>query len=270
LTFIGRLKPVLLNSLVAFHSASIRTLKNPKTRMNGPRQRSLRCETTNVLRRFVALFLISPGIVVLIGHQAMMAQTQTAKPGNWISLFDGKSLAAWHVTEFGGQGAVMARDGNLVLGMGSPLTGVTYAGGLQLPSFDYEIRLEARRVDGTDFFCGLTFPYGDSHCTLVIGGWGGGLIGLSSLADLDASENETTSYRSFKTNQWVDIRLQVRDGHIDAWIDDKQCVACAVRERKVNTRPEVIRSKPLGVASYQTRAELRSLRLRRLSPKRGD
>ena len=37
---------------------------------------------------------------------------------------------------------------------------------------DYELRLEAKRVEGGDFFCGLTFPVGKEYCTLILGGWG--------------------------------------------------------------------------------------------------
>jgi len=46
-------------------------------------------------------------------------------PGEgWQSLFDGKSLDGWSVTEFAGHGEVAVRDGQLVLGMGAILTGV--------------------------------------------------------------------------------------------------------------------------------------------------
>ena len=57
---------------------------------------------------------------------------------------------------------------------------------------DYEVTLEAMRVDGNDFFCGMTFPAGKDPCTLIVGGWGGTVVGLSSINGMDASENETT------------------------------------------------------------------------------
>ena len=77
-----------------------------------------------------------------------------------------------------------------MLDFGSSMTGVTYQG-KDLPRTDYEIRLEAQRIDGTDFFCGLTFPVHDAHLSLIVGGWGGSLVGLSSLDGKDASRNET-------------------------------------------------------------------------------
>ena len=57
---------------------------------------------------------------------------------------------------------------------------------------------ETHGMQGGDFFCGLTFPYGDASCTFVVGGWGGGLVGLSSINGDDASENETRTTISWE------------------------------------------------------------------------
>lgn len=62
-----------------------------------------------------------------------------------------------------------------------------------MPVMNYELSLEAMRVDGSDFFCGLTFPVGSNFCSFIVGGWGGGVVGLSSLNSEDASQNETTN-----------------------------------------------------------------------------
>ena len=179
-------------------------------------------------------------------------------------LFDGKTLAGWKSTEFGGEGEVKVADGAIVLGTGSDLTGVTYAG--ELPKVDYELRLDAKRVDGADFFCGLTFPVRDEHCSLIVGGWGGGVVGLSSLNGFDASENPTTTYREFKNGQWYAIRLRVTGQRITAWIDDKEILDADTRDVKLSTRIEVEASKPLGIASWRTTAALKNLRLRPLPP----
>src|SRR5262245_26084250 len=72
------------------------------------------------------------------------------KEEKWNSLFDGKSLDGWKITDFGGQGDVEALDGRLVIETGSPTSGVTYAK-KDFPKVDYEIRLEAMRVKGDDF-----------------------------------------------------------------------------------------------------------------------
>jgi len=190
----------------------------------------------------------------------------TARKASWRSLFDGKTLKGWTSTEFGGEGDVEIEDGQIILRAGAVLTGITYSDEAELPKMDYEIRLEAQRVGGNDFFCGLTVPYADSHFSLIIGGWGGGLVGISSLNSNDASENETSSYHAFKAGKWYRIRLEVRKRKIQAWIDDERVVNCQVRDRKLSTRPEVDLCKPLGFASYQTTAALRAIELRRLEP----
>ena len=132
-----------------------------------------------------------------------------ARAAKWKPLFDGKTLAGWKVTEFGGQGEVVVEDGSIVLGMGSSLTGITYEK-KDFPKCDYEIQLEARRLDGVDFFSTLTFPVQDSFCSLVVGGWAGAVVGLSCIDHADASQNETTRYMKFNKGQWYRIRVEVR------------------------------------------------------------
>src|SRR5262245_33311306 len=88
----------------------------------------------------------------------------------WKPLFDGKTLQGWRETPFPRRGEVSLSGSSVILGNGRPFTGITWTG--EFPRTGYEIRLEARRVKGGDFFASLTFPVGDSHCTWVTGGWG--------------------------------------------------------------------------------------------------
>jgi hypothetical protein len=187
-------------------------------------------------------------------------------PRAWRSLFDGKDLAPWVATSFGGEGLVRLDGGKIVLHRGDPLTGVHWgsAGG-PLPKVDYEVALEAMKVDGGDFFCCLTFPVAASWCSFVVGGWGGGVVGLSSLDGLDASENETSRLMSFDRHRWYRIRVSVLGGAIAAWIDEDKVVDVPTRGRTISLRPEVEPCRPLGVASYRTTAALRSLKLRQLA-----
>lgn len=180
----------------------------------------------------------------------------------WKPLFDGKSLEGWKPTEFGGQGEVEVVDGRIVLGFGSSLTGITYQ--REFPKCDYEIRLEARRMAGIDFFSTLTFPVQDAFCSLVVGGWGGGVVGISSLNGYDASENGTTKYLKFNKEQWYRIRVEVRPQRIRAWIDDKPMVDVDITGHKLTTRLEVRRSQPLGITTYETRGEVRGIEYRTL------
>ena len=188
--------------------------------------------------------------------------TSRATDKDWHDLFDGRSLKGWKVTNFGGEGEVSVEDKTLILEFGSPLTGVTHT--QKFPTSNYEIRLEAKRVDGTDFFCALTFPVGKSHCSFIVGGWGGGVIGLSSIDGRDASENATTDYMAFTAKKWYSIRLCVTDDRIRAWINKKQVIEHTISGHKLDTRPEVELSKPLGLACFDTRAAFRNIQFRRL------
>src|SRR5947207_3123512 len=67
----------------------------------------------------------------------------------WHSLFDGKGLGEWKPSKFATQGSVDVEDGQIVLGFGDGCSGITWKG--KFPKTNYEIRLEAKRVDGTDF-----------------------------------------------------------------------------------------------------------------------
>jgi hypothetical protein len=189
-----------------------------------------------------------------------VTRAQAATPGTQ-SLFDGKTLKGWRVSDFAGTGGVKVEDGKLILEMGT-MTGVTYTS--SVPTMNYEISLEAMRVDGSDFFCGLTFPVGKDPCSLIVGGWGGGVVGLSSLDGQDAANNETTQYMNFVKGQWYRIRLRVVPNQIQAWIDDDKVVDVDTKDRNISIRIEVEESRPLGIASWSTTAALRNIQLRGL------
>lgn len=193
-------------------------------------------------------------------------QEQGEQADGFVPLFDGKSLEGWKESDFAGQGTVEVADEEIRLGFGQDLTGITWDGD-ELPTTNYEIELEAKRVDGADFFCGLTFPVDENTCSLIVGGWGGTIVGLSSIDRFDASMNETTKFMTFKRDQWYKIRVRVTPEKIEAWIDDGQVVDFEIKKHKLSVRVEVQASKPLGIASWQTSAALRNLRLRRLDEK---
>lgn len=202
------------------------------------------------------------GVVVVVSAVVLALVAFLVRPpkSEWTELFDGSSLAGWKITEFGGEGETSVENGALVLAIGNDMTGVSRATGV--PKTNYEVELEAMRVDGSDFFCGLTFPVKESACSLILGGWGGGLVGLSSLDGFDASENETSSYREFKNGQWYRVRLKVTDNRIEAWIDDEQIVDADIENRKVSVRLEVELSRPFGIATWRTKGAIRNIRVR--------
>lgn len=194
------------------------------------------------------------------------SQKKVAKEAGWKPLFDTSSLKGWKVTNYGGEGEATVTKSVLMIEQGVDLSGVTTTR-KDLPTDHYEVEFEARRTEGNDFFVGFTFPVRDSSCSLICGGWGGGICGISSIDMMDASENETTSYSAFNNGQWYKVKVKVDGDHIAAWMDGKSLLEVDLDDRKVDTRFEMDLSKPLGFSSYQSTAEIRNARYRRLKTK---
>jgi hypothetical protein len=198
-------------------------------------------------------------VIALLFTGAVLANASAQE-----SLFDGKTLAGWKVTDFGGEGEVTVENGAIIMKMGQPLTGITWKDAAKIPTDNYEISLQAMKRKGDDFFCAVTFPVRDSHATFVLGGWAGTVVGLSSINGLDASENETTQYEKFDPNKWYAVRVRVAGGKIECWINDKSMCEVELEGKRISTRIEVDPNKPLGVCCYNTEAGLKDIKLRRL------
>jgi hypothetical protein len=197
---------------------------------------------------------------------AGLLSAQTSDPAAWRSLFDGKTLAHWRESDFFGAGKVSVADQEITLGYGA-LTGITWADpALPFPAAGYELRLDAMKVKGNDFFAGITFPVRNSFCTWIVGGWGGEAVGLSSIDHNDAVHNETSFNQKFDTGRWYALRLRVTPDHISAWIDGDLVIDIAIGNRAISLREgEIEHSAPLGIASYATVARLRKMEWRPVS-----
>lgn len=210
----------------------------------------------------------------------------------WTSMFDGETLDHWSVPGIGGEGPVDVKDGAIRIGMGAGATGIRYDE--DFPKINYEIRYEAMRNQGYDFFAALTFPVEDSHCTFINGGWGGGTTGLSCIEGFDASENATSQYFKFDRKYWYEFRVRVVEGKISVWIKELKTPEQIEREKKANAKktettplrkerdPEQpvidhvyvgerisLRSesndfKPLGIATWTTEGYIRKIEYRNL------
>ena len=179
-----------------------------------------------------------------------------------IDLLENK--ASWSESNYGSNGEINFSKNLLSLDMGDPITGVTW--NKRLPaSVNYEICLEAKRTQGNDFFCGLTFPVNQSQLSLILSGWGGTVTGISSLDGLDASENHTSQTIYFKDNQWYKIRLQVTDKLIQVWIDQELIIIFNHTKHKLSIRPEVTPSTPLGLATFYTAAQYRNFHFTKMN-----
>ncbi|HEY3281345.1 MAG TPA: FAD:protein FMN transferase [Armatimonadota bacterium] len=213
--------------------------------------------------RLLAAF---PGATAVV--RPMPGSTTSHSQGEgWKVLFDGKSLGGWSPTGFAGAGDVRVESsfrggpGAIVVDQGAALSGVNWT--REVPKTNYEVSLQFLKIQGTDFACGLTFPVGDSFASLILGGWGGGVVGISSIDGHDASENNSTRYVGFAPDRWFRVRLRVTPDRLQAWLNDEQVVDQDIKGRRISLRGGDIRlATPLGLSTYQTSAAFRDIRLR--------
>ena len=186
----------------------------------------------------------------------------------WTYLFDGKTLKNWVDLEDAGAEKPVVEDGALVLGMGASSTSIKFdeeAAGFKLPRENYELEIVSRREMGTDFFSATTFPIGDTCVTLINGGWGGAVLGISSVDDMDASQNSTTSYYNFKNDKWYRFRIQVTKRTLRVWVDGEKEIDYVVEGRRLGTRFEVSRCEPFGLTSWISKGAIKVVRFRALT-----
>jgi len=195
---------------------------------------------------------------------------QSARTNDWAAdwkpLFDGKTLRNWATTDFAGGIEAKVEKEAIQIEAGAELSGITWTNG-SLPKTNYEISLDAMKVQGSDFFCALTFPVRNSFCSLILGGWGGSVVGLSSIDGMDASENETTKSLYLAPDKWYHVRVRVTPVKIQTWLDNDLIIDVPIEDREVAMRfGEIYKSKPLGIATYETSAAIKNIQLRLVKP----
>ena len=213
-----------------------------------------------------ALRLMILGVAASIAASfALAGEGPPAGKVDKLVLFDGKGLDGWKKTAMFKAGEVKVEEGSILIEAGGPMSGITSTRA-DLPTTDYELSFEARRVEGDDFFAAATFPVGKSFITLVNGGWGGSVTGLSSLNGADASENNTGRFVKYQNGTWYKFRVHVTDDVIRVWIDDKSIIVVNHRDQQVKTRIETRGNQPLGFATYRSKGAVRAVEVRRLKP----
>ena len=131
------------------------------------------------------------------------------------------------------------------------------------PRTNYELLIEAKRISGTDF-CSTTFPVGDMEGTLIVGGYGGEVVGVGNLDGRGPDSNETTHRKHFESDTWYNVRLRVTADAIRVSIENEEIINLPVAGRKIT--PSVQNLAPLGVFTWGGKAVIRSIRLRQLKP----
>lgn len=179
-----------------------------------------------------------------------------------VSLFNGKDLAGWQVSQFGTQGDAYVHDGQILLTWADGCSGITWGG--DFPRNDYEVSLDAKRIRGNDFFCSITFPIDSTFCTLIVGGWGNLIVGLSNVDGEDASRNQTNALGVFENNRWYHVRLKVSGTKIGAWIDGEKLVDFDSKGHEIDIRSTMEVATPFGISAWESIAAIKNIRLKKL------
>ncbi|MDZ4405742.1 DUF1080 domain-containing protein [Prosthecobacter sp.] len=217
-------------------------------------------------------------VLLVLGAAFAAAEDKPAQPAaatpeapKEFVLFNGKSLDDWETVDVGGSGIVEMEGGVMIINQGENVSGAIYKKAATLPTTNYEITLEAKRLQGVDFFVGLTFPVGDvKHCaTLICGGWGGSVTGISSIDGFDASDNNTSSYQRYKDDEWYAIKLRVTPDNLSAWLGEKQIIDEDIKDKKISVRPGPMESYlPLSLTTFNTTSAIRNIKLTPITEKK--
>lgn len=212
-------------------------------------------------------------VLLLLGTAFAAEESAPKKPDapKEVILFDGKTLDDWEMVDVGGSGIVELVDGEMLIHQGEGVSGAVYKKAEKLPTTNYEITLEAKRLQGVDFFVGLTVPVGDlkTCCTFICGGWGGAVTGISSINNFDASENNTSTYQRYEDDKWYRIRLRVTPHNLSAWIGDEQVVDEDIVDKKISVRAGPIESYlPLSLTNFNTTTAIRNIKLTPVAPQK--
>lgn len=165
-------------------------------------------------------------------------------------LFDGTNLEEWQLGVYGEPDDYELQGDGVVIPQTAALAGMTYTGAL--PEAPYRLVVEATKLYGGDFFLGVTFPVRDAHLTLVVGGWGGVVSGLSSLDGKDAARNATKTVRHFPNGKRHVVAIEVDDARVDVTIDGEPFLGTSLEGVELGMRVEVEPSRPLGIATFAT------------------
>ncbi|MDB2577216.1 DUF1080 domain-containing protein [Planctomycetota bacterium] len=244
-----------VDAVVADHSAAHRGSARIRSRSRAALQRAGRAARVGAIAG--AAF-----IVACAGPEPVREAAEVAPAPPWQELFDGRDLSSWKAGVFGEFPEFDQVEDGVVIPQGVPLAGLTYQGEPPTPPFEAEF--DVTKEFGADFFFSVTFPVRGEHLTLVLGGWGGVVCGLSCLDGEDASGNDTRTLRNFPDGTRYRVSLVVSDDRVRVDLDGERLIDADLRGRELELRPEVDPSVPFGVAAFATQTVLHRVRVRQL------
>jgi len=187
------------------------------------------------------------------------------KRGEWIKLFNGKTLDGWtplEKTKYDMDSGSTVTNGTILLKRGVPYSAIIIND--KFPKSNYEVRLRAMRLSNDDIFCGILFPVKTTYCSAVFGGWGNWIVGISCVDGLYADENNAGDTMHFDNNVWYEIRLRVTDEYIKAWVNNKEVISQELKGHYISPYPGLEMFAPFGIFTYDTAAAYDRIEFRRL------
>lgn len=204
-----------------------------------------------------------PGPARTEGRTARVIRPLPRDANGWEIMFNGKDLTGWEVVAE--NRIVGASEGQLNLAASQLSTDIRWTYD-DFPSVDYEVKVEAKRVEGEGAFCHMVFPIEACHCFLVIGAEGDivALDRVDGLGILDI-KNETARRMHFERNRWYRVHLRVTREKVVVLIDGKEEINVAADRLSLPTAWMFLR--PFALGTWQTTATVRDIkRLRREGP----
>jgi len=108
----------------------------------------------------------------------------------------------------------------------------------------------------------VLLPVGANYVSMVLGGWGNCIVGLSCIDRKLASGNETTLAMSFDNDRWYRVRVKVSPERFQAWVDNKQVIDMEREGRKISPYPGLEILTPFGLFSWGTSSAIKDVRYR--------
>ena len=153
-------------------------------------------------------------------------------------------------------------DNALRFEAGTPYTALQWGG--EFPREEFEVEVAAKRTEGCDIFCGLLVPVGESHISVILGGWGDTVVGVSCVDHLYASDNETSRMMSFENGQWYEVRVRVTKAKVIAWIDGSKVIDLGREGHVLAPYPGLEALAPFALFTWETGAAFRDVWARQM------